>query len=216
MEWLFCSLFHAGRWKSGLACTEFRGCAWLQCAFSGRRNYYWGQFLNFQYNHQLKKVFTRLCLCRKCCSNVWITFTACHYSPSRRKKIVWSSAVKHTLAVTGLGISGLQKGHGVLCSPLVVTLVVTVTEYNVFLKAKSDAWGLIHTCLLFRGGLWFQKEPYLQAERSLTFGVLFFFQERADLILSLVYLWWINLVLFDHFAILLLHLPMHKVQKLMD
>lgn len=41
------------------------------------------------------------------------------------------------IVVAGLGISGLQQSRGVLCSILLVTLVA-VTEYNVFLKARSE------------------------------------------------------------------------------
>lgn len=56
---------------------------------------------------------------------------------SQEKKTVWSSAIKCLIVIAGLGISGLQQSRGVLCSILLVTLVA-VTEYNVFLKARSE------------------------------------------------------------------------------
>lgn len=114
----------------------------------------------------------------KCLDNIY-----CLSLFSQEKKTVWSSAIKCMIVVAGLGISGLQQSRGVLCSILLVTLVA-VTEYNVFLKARSECLEIDIYLLMCSEEDSFQ-ELHLQAVHAQKVSNVYFFFKKEALIFLL-------------------------------
>lgn len=110
----------------------------------------------------------------KCLDNIY-----CLSLFSQEKKTVRSSAIKCMIVVAGLGISGLQQSRGVLCSILLVTSVA-VTEYNVFLKARSECLEIdIYLLMCSEEDSVFRSSISRQSMPRKSLMSIFFFKKEA-------------------------------------